>query len=111
MRHLPSTDDREAHDSRSAVVRACANLADSTAFNLAIFGVILANAVVLGAETYDEDSATLDALDVVFLTIFVGELAIRIVGHGRRPQDFLRSGWNIFDLVVVGAAFVPGLSG
>ena len=111
MRRLPSTDDREAHDSRSAVVRACAALADSTAFNLAIFGVILANAVVLGAETYDEDSALLDALDAAFLTIFVAELAIRLVAHGRRPQDFLRSGWNVFDLVVVGAAFVPGLSG
>ena len=111
MRRLPSTDDRECHESRSAVVRGCAAVADSTAFNLAIFGVILANAVVLGAETYDEDSALLDALDAAFLTIFVAELAIRLVAHGRRPQDFLRSGWNVFDLVVVGAAFVPGLSG
>ena len=111
MRRLPSTDDREAHDSRSPVVRMCAALADSTAFNLAIFGVILANAVVLGAETYDEDSSLLDTLDAVFLAIFVAELAIRIVGHGRKPLGFFRSGWNVFDLAVVGAAFVPGLSG
>ena len=110
MRRLPSTDDHEAHDSRSALVRACAGLADSTAFNLAIFGVILANAVVLGAQTYDEDSPTLDALDKVFLAIFVGEVAIRLVAHGRRPLGYFRSGWNLFDFVVVGAAFVPGLS-
>ena len=110
MRHMPSTDDREAHDSRSAVVRFCAMLADSTAFNLAIFGVIIANAIVLGAQTYDDSSSLLDTLDAICLAIFVAELLIRLVGHGSRPLDFFRSGWNVFDLVVVGAAFVPGLS-
>jgi voltage-gated sodium channel len=109
MRHLPSTDDREAHESRWAIVRWCAALADSPAFNLAIFGVILANAIVLGAETYEEDSDVLAALDSVFLAIFVAELAIRIVAHGGRPLDFFRSGWNVFDFVVIAAAFLPGL--
>jgi hypothetical protein len=51
MRHAPSTDDREDHDSRSALVRFCADLADSSAFNFFIFAVILANAAVLGLET------------------------------------------------------------
>ena len=108
MRRLPSTDDREDHESRSPVVRACATLADSTAFNVAIFCVIVANAVVLGIETY-EDSALLETLDGVFLGIFVVELVIRLLAHGSRPQDFFRSGWNVFDFVVIGAAFVPGL--
>lgn len=108
MRRLPSTDDWEDHESRSATVRACAALADSTAFNLAIFAVIVANAVVLGIETY-EDWDVLGVLDRVFLGIFVVELAIRLVAHGGRPQRFLRSGWNVFDLVVVAAAFLPGL--
>jgi voltage-gated sodium channel len=64
---------------------------------------------VLGAETYEDDSAVLDALDALFLGIFVAELAIRLVAHGSRPQDFFRSGWNVFDFVVIAAAFVPGL--
>ncbi len=109
MRHMPSTDDREAHDSRSALVRACAGLADSTAFNVAIFGVILANAIVLGIETYEGRTSALETLDRVFLGIFVVELAIRLVAFGRRPQEFFRSGWNVFDFVVVAAAFTPGL--
>jgi len=109
MRHMPSTDDREAHGSRSTLVRTCAALADSTAFNVAIFGVILANAVVLGIETYEGRTAALETLDRVFLAVFVVELGIRLVAFGRRPQDFFRSGWNIFDLVVVAAAFTPGL--
>jgi voltage-gated sodium channel len=113
MRHLPSTDEREHRDSRSAVVRACAHLADSSAFNLAIFVVILANAVVLGLETYprvvDEAGGLLRALNDVFLAIFVVELAIRLTAFGSRPQDFFRSGWNIFDFVVVFASLAPGL--
>ncbi len=113
MRRLPSTDEREHLQSRSSIVRRCARLADSSAFNLAIFAVILANAVVLGLETYDgvrrEWGATLATLNDVFLGVFVVELAIRLIGFGSRPQDFFRSGWNIFDFVVVAASFAPGL--
>src|SRR5687767_11188061 len=109
MRHLPSTDDREDHESRSPVVRLCADLADSTAFNLAIFGVILANAIVLGVETYEEGATWIQTLNDLFLGIFVLELIIRLVGHGSRPQDFFRSGWNVFDFLVIAASFAPGL--
>jgi len=113
MRHLPSTDDREAHDSRWPIVRWCANLADSTPFNLAIFVVILANAAVLGLETYEgiaRDYGTwLRALNDIFLGVFVVELAIRLIGFGHKPRDFFRSGWNVFDLLVVVASLAPGL--
>jgi voltage-gated sodium channel len=36
-------------------------------------------------------------------------LAIRIAAYGSRPQRFFADGWNVFDFVVIGAAFVPGL--
>ena len=52
---------------------------------------------------------TLNLLNAVFLTIFVVELALRIGAYGRRPQDFFRSGWNVFDFVVIGFAFIPGV--
>ncbi|HEV7808510.1 MAG TPA: ion transporter [Solirubrobacteraceae bacterium] len=113
MRHAPSTDEREDHDSRLAIVRLCADLADSTAFNFFIFGVILANAAVLGMETYPKVARDygdlLRALNDVFLGIFVVELLIRLTGFGRRPHDFFRSGWNVFDFLVVAASFAPGL--
>jgi voltage-gated sodium channel len=86
---------------------------DSPLFAAVVLGVIVANAVVLGLQTYDElvrrYGGLLDALNDVFLAFFVVELALRIGSYGRRPQDFFRSGWNVFDFVVVGAAFVPGL--
>ena len=83
----------------------------STAFDTVIIAVILANAVVLGLQTYPdvvaEHGDTLDLLNAVFLGIFVVELLLRIGAYGRRPQDFFRNGWNVFDFVVVGAAFLP----
>ena len=97
-----------------SVSSACRRIADSGVFQGVILAVIVANAITLGVQTYDlsprADSA-LDVLDDVFLGIFVLELAIRIAAYGRRPQDFFRDGWNVFDFVVVAAAFAPGLRG
>ena len=113
MRHRPGTDEREHHDSRSVAVRWCARIAESSAFNLAIFAVIIANAVVLGLETYPsierESGDVLRLLNDVFLGVFVVELVIRLTGFGSRPQDFFRSGWNVFDFLVVAASFTPGV--
>ena len=93
--------------------RTCARIVASKWFDLVIFGVIVANAVVLGLDTYDtierEAGGVLRTLNAVFLGIFVIELAIRIGSYGRRPQDFFKSGWNVFDFVVITAAFVPGV--
>ncbi len=90
-----------------------ARLVDSSRFNLAIAAVIIANAVVLGLETYPEVMGSyggvLVLLNEVFFLVFVGELVLRIASYGRRPQDFLRNGWNVFDLVVIGAVLIPGV--
>jgi voltage-gated sodium channel len=95
------------------VSRACARICASKAFDMTIFAVIVINAVVLGLETYrglEEDvGGLLGTLNDVFLAVFVGELAIRIAAYGSRPQDFFKGGWNVFDFVVIAAAFVPGL--
>jgi voltage-gated sodium channel len=91
----------------------CQRIADSTVFTVGIFGVIVANAVALGLETFAgvEQSVghVLQQLDHVFIGIFVVELVIRIGAYGSRPQDFFKDGWNIFDFIVITAAFVPGL--
>jgi voltage-gated sodium channel len=94
------------------IANRCRRIADSPRFQSFIMGVIVANAVTLGLGTYDFSSGVdslLLTLDDVFLGIFVVELAIRIAAFGRRPQDFFRDGWNVFDFVVIGLAFLPGL--
>jgi voltage-gated sodium channel len=95
------------------MVARCARIANSTRFQGFIFAVILVNALSLGLQTYDaiEDEAgtALRIINEVCVGIFVIELAIRITAYGRRPQDFFRDGWNVFDFVVITAAFVPGV--
>ena len=90
-----------------------ARLVDSDPFNLAIAGVIVANAVVLGLETFPSvmstQGATLVTLNNVFYGIFVVELILRFASYGRRPQDFFRNGWNIFDLIIIGGVWIPGV--
>jgi voltage-gated sodium channel len=90
-----------------------ASIVDSPLFTSVVVAVIVANAVVLGLQTYDgvvdRYGDELDLLNAVFLGFFVVELALRIAAYGRRPQDFFRSGWNVFDFVVIGVAFVPGV--
>jgi voltage-gated sodium channel len=96
-----------------AIRKTCERIATSGRFQGFIFGVIVFNAIVLGLETYDavDDrfGGLLAAANGVCLGIFVVELGIRIAAYGRRPQDFFREGWNVFDFVVITAAFAPGL--
>ncbi len=98
---------------RNSPASILSRIADSGRFQGFIFAVIVANAAVLGMQTYEGAreayGPVLRTLDSVFLGIFVVELAIRIGAFGRRPQDFFRDGWNVFDFVVIAAAFAPGL--
>jgi voltage-gated sodium channel len=91
----------------------CRRIVESRWFDPLMLGVIFVNAVTLGLETYPAiDRAIgeqLNLLNDVILGAFVIELLIRLRAYGRRPQDFFRSGWNVFDFVVVSASFIPGI--
>lgn len=97
----------------SGITAWCARVAASRGFEVTIVSAIAANAVLLGLETYPTLSSAgwLTALEWLFRAVFVVEIAIRLLSYGRRPLDFFRHGWNVFDLLVVAAAFVPGLHG
>ena len=90
-----------------------AHLVDSDPFNLFIAAVIIANAIVLGFETFpavmESQGGTLVLLNNIFYGIFVIELILRFASYGRRPQDFFRNGWNIFDLIIIGGVWIPGV--
>ena len=77
-----------------------------------IIGVIVFNAVILGLETSDaamaRAGALITALDRICLAIFVVELTAKLIAYGSR---FFRSGWNLFDAVIIGIALVPGGQG
>ena len=93
---------------------ACARATQARAFEAVIVVMIGANAVLLAVETYPHPASTralLHNLEWCFRAVFVTEIAIRLLAHGRRPRDFFRHGWNVFDFVVIAAVFIPGLHG
>jgi voltage-gated sodium channel len=74
-----------------------------------IVALILINAAILGMETSPAAMARwgnlLVTLDRICLAVFVLEIALKITAYQRH---FWRSGWNIFDVLVVAVALVPG---
>lgn len=90
-----------------------ARLVDSDPFNLAIAGVIVVNAIVLGLETFPSVMQSygdeLILANEICYGIFVVELVLRFASYGRRPQDFFKNGWNVFDLIIIGGVWIPGV--
>ena len=88
-------------------------LVDSSPFTAAVVAVILANALVLGLQTYPgierRYGETLHALNGIFLAFFVVEILLRVASYLPRPWRFFLDGWNVFDFLAVGLAFAPGL--
>jgi voltage-gated sodium channel len=88
-------------------IQRLARIVDSPVFAALVLGVIVANAVVLGLQAYDdvvdESGDLLELLNDIFLAFFVAELALRIGSYGRRPQAFFRDPWNVFDFVITAA--------
>ncbi len=74
-----------------------------------VIGVIVFNAILLGLETYpalmDRAGGLLVFLDYACLSIFVIEIALKLVAFG---PSFFRNPWNVFDFLIVGIAVLPG---
>ena len=94
-----------------AVIDLARRLADSPRFQQFILAVIVVGAVVIGVET----SATLTAryhtaivaVETLIQTIFVVEIAIRVLACWPRLAAFFRNGWYVFDFAVVTASLLP----
>jgi voltage-gated sodium channel len=91
----------------------CGRLAESPHFQRGVLAVILGNAILVGVETSGEVVAEyghiLARIHAIVLVLFVLELGIRIGARGRGWRDFFRSGWNVFDVVVVALSCVPAM--
>ncbi|MDZ4094075.1 MAG: ion transporter, partial [Paracoccaceae bacterium] len=74
-----------------------------------ITGVILFNAVLLGLDTsptiMGKIGGLVGFLDTLCLSIFILEIFLKLFAFG---PNFFRSGWNIFDAIIIGIAVIPG---
>jgi voltage-gated sodium channel len=77
----------------------------SSPFELCIAFVILLNAISLGLLTMSgiSDGArnSFEAFDRIALYIYTAELVLRMISYGKKPWEFFRRGWNIFDFLIV----------
>ncbi len=84
------------------------SLVDNPLWERTILTIIVLNAITLGLETSDSVMARVGplllTLDAIFLTVFVIEIAARLIAHGAR---FWRDPWSVFDFIVVAIALVP----
>jgi len=78
----------------------------SQTFELCIAGIIFLNAVALALLTIPGIDAqtrqSLESFDQAALWIFVFELVVRMISYGSKPWNFFKTGWNVFDFVIIG---------
>lgn len=93
----------------------CRRASDARWFSAVVLAAIVANAALLAVESYAEAVAhhgqSLRAANVAITALFVVEIAVRLLAHGRHPGRFFRDGWNIFDVTIVVAILVPFIGG
>ncbi|WP_406120476.1 ion transporter [Streptomyces sp. NBC_00989] len=96
---------------REELARRCRTVTEARWFALSVFAVILANAALLGIETYPGLAADwnhwLRLAEHACLAAFTVEILLRLAAHADRPRDFAKDPWNLFDLAVVLCAFLP----
>lgn len=81
---------------------------DSLRVQRVVVALILFNAILLGIEAMPDIAAGfgpwLGWLEAIVVAVFVVEIGLRWFARG---WAFFRSGWNVFDVAVVGIALVP----
>jgi voltage-gated sodium channel len=78
-------------------------------FEYLVIAVIIISALAIGANTHDIPPSAISILDAlnVFITVFFAiEIAIRMLVTPRF-KDFFKSGWNVFDTIIVAGSLIP----
>ena len=84
------------------------NIVYSSPFELFIAFVILVNATSLAILTMPELDESVrracEQIDLVCFAVYAVELVMRLISYGKRPWDFFKTGWNVFDFIVIAAS-------
>ena len=78
-------------------------------FELLVIAIIIFSALVTGAKTYeipDNISRLITVLDWGITLFFLVEITIRFLAEENR-KDFFKSGWNVFDTLIVIISLIP----
>lgn len=78
-------------------------------FELFVVGVIIFSALMIGVKTYQLPpyfESALKVLDIGITIFFLIEITVRFLGEEKK-LSFFKSGWNIFDSLIVVLSLVP----
>ncbi|MGI9282249.1 MAG: ion transporter [Endozoicomonas sp.] len=78
-------------------------------FELFVVGIIIFSALVIGAKTYNLPpflAGTINVLDIGITVFFLVEILVRFFGEENK-KNFFKSGWNIFDTLIVIISLIP----
>ena len=84
-------------------------LKDNRIFQFSVVIIIILNAILIGATTYQLDPIflnTIHLLDYAITVFFVIEILIRFIGE-KEKKNFLKDGWNVFDTIIVAISLIP----
>ena len=83
----------------------CLKIIKAKLFDNFIIGIILFAGLLVGVQTYKEFAnrhiEILTFLDSLVLAIFTLEAIIKILAEGKRPINYFRNAWNVFDFLIV----------
>ncbi len=82
---------------------------DNKFFQFVVVIIIILNAILIGATTYELDPLFLNIiyiLDYAITIFFVIEILIRFIGE-KDKKNFLKDGWNVFDTIIVAISLIP----
>jgi voltage-gated sodium channel len=86
-------------------------IVDARAFHIFITSVILLAGILVGVETFPSAVAAyggwLHALDRLVLVIFVLEIGVKMAAEGKRPWNYFRDVYNVFDFTIVAITLLP----
>ena len=93
------------------MIEICRKVSRAKWFSNFILLIIGMAAVVVGLQTYKafelKHRVILDALDFIVLGIFVLEAVIKIVAEGKKPLNYFKDPWNVFDFSIVVVCLLP----
>jgi len=85
-------------------------IAESSWFQSFIILTIIAAGVIVGIQTYGDAvihfQTLLNRLDLVILIIFTIEVIIKVLAEGKKPWNYFKDSWNIFDFTIVAVCYL-----
>lgn len=93
------------------MVKLCKKIAEAKWFQNSVTITILFAGLLVGMATYSEFAAenefVLGVCNRIVLIIFIIEVLVKLIAEFPKPWKYFTDAWNVFDFIIVAAAFMP----